>query len=294
MHMPVSSNSAPELDFFFVGYLDILGQEELLKRFPKKPPLVAHDIQTINELFPRTFGAVRALRQGFQTYFEGYDSPAPEDVLKRIDPTRRIEYLHLRKRRIELQTISDSLVVYVSLNHVRDIPVPLHGVWGVLVGCMGMFVQFLAKGLVFRSAFEVGLGEELWSRGLYGPVIQSVYELERMVAKHPRLLVGEVVIDYLKNMCHDTERGVASDLTRDAAERCKKFLVRDEDGQMMLDYLGVHFRESLPSHIILPVSEAYEFVKSQIVKFDAEGNPDWADRYRMVERYFAKNADRWK
>jgi hypothetical protein len=128
------------------------------------------------------------------------------------------------------QSFSDLTVIAIPLltpANVQFHPGLLEFQLGGLVGAQSKLIR---NGILLRGAVVVGSIVKSYKQ-LFGPAMIKAYDIERAVAKFPRIVVDDSVM-------RETKRNPL--LLRDPSAHPRgitTFLRRDEDGQMFIDYL---------------------------------------------------------
>jgi hypothetical protein len=150
---------------------------------------------------------------------------------------------------------------------------------------MGMLVQ-LAKGRPIRGGLDVGVGAVVDGE-LFGAGLVKAYNNESERAKHPRVVAGKDLIQYLDAKSHDPGTDFKAQFERGMAHQVRDFLIEDfEDGEWVLDYAGPKMRETMlnPETSQMLVA-ARAFAHNSRLEFQARGNQKLFERYSKVLRY---------
>ncbi len=115
------------------------------------------------------------------------------------------------------------------------------------------------EGLLLRGALTLGMLERSYGV-LFGPGIISAYELERDQAQFPRIIVEPSLIEALKTTPLLTAHTYEEEMTY-----ISKFIKRDDDGIIFIDYLGSMQEEAEDFLGALRIHK--EFVEGNIAKF---------------------------
>ena len=191
----------------------------------------------------------RALRRTFDTMLQA-DSPWPAAAF------------------------SDSIVVAAPLDTADSVdPAEETAIGGLLTQAAYLQLGLLSEGLVARGGLAVG--ELHLSDGLlFGPALVWAYELESKVAVNPRVVVAADLEPYIARALD-----YYADPKMDAPQNFE--LLRDADGRLFVDYLGLLFDE-----IDDPVSgllEHRDLVLSALE--DTRAQPGVFSKYRWMADY---------
>jgi len=133
---------------------------------------------------------------------------------------------------------------------------------------------------------------------IYGPVLNSAYNLESQKAQYPRILIGDGVMDFLKTRAKVEGSSFHAKYCRDMATRCLNMVIPDQDGLLMLHYLGEGFREivhspsykksaKVPDVYKSTIDEAFNFVKTEYRRRVENRDTKLALRYSRLLNYFS-------
>ena len=95
---------------------------------------------------------------------------------------------------------------------------------------------------------------------IYGPALSRAYALESKIANYPRVVVGEELIKYLnliRTLNKNSGLSANDRVNALAAEKSIELLTEDDDGYIIVDYLGSYIRNVFPKEI---VGKAYDFI----------------------------------
>jgi len=166
----------------------------------------------------------------------------------------------------------------------------MNSIYGILMASAGMFILSLAAKHAIRGGIEIDGGIKLAPESIeiYGPALFKAVTLEGHVAKHPRIVIGPGMLDFLTAVTAGTSTERTAIYARQIAGLCREMIVKDSDGHFILDYLGklilATFSRALPrNEVLIP---AKRFVESELARWEAENNLERAERYRKVLAYF--------
>ena len=101
-----------------------------------------------------------------------------------------------------------------------------------------MHLFSLAAHHPLRAGLDVGVGTRLSTGEVYGSALERAYFLESNLAKYPRILVGDGLLEYLDWVSAQAPRSDFGQLAVLTAQKCRRFVCEDNDGRSMLDFLG--------------------------------------------------------
>lgn len=139
--------------------------------------------------------------------------------------------------------MSNYLMVYVNnLDHCVA-----HYFYAWLVQLKELLRHCSTKGVFVRGSFDYGIGWELESEILYGPVIQNAAELEESKAFYPRIIISESL-----------EKELKMGVSKEDDYLWSEYIRRDEDNIWIFDYLEIGKEELESKQVILSkIKEGY-------------------------------------
>ena len=276
---------------YFVAFVDLLGQREQLKKLDALPsdeggPEYDEFVQIVKD----TIGAVDDLQQSANVFFSSFTKDNENSILNKLPNCS-----HINKTEIKFQHFSDGLVIYVPLRTDNDYS-PSKSIYGALVACGGICLLGLAKKRPVRIGISIGVAAELRDNELYGKAVADAYEMESIVAKYPRAVVSDNVIDYLRGYANQTcnKNDIPSLVTKELARYCLDMLVSDFDGYAIINYLGKFYKDNISVVSNESVFElAYDFIKHELERHQKSKNTKLAFRYSMLLGYFHEHYDQY-
>jgi hypothetical protein len=149
------------LAYYFVAFVDLLGQSDQLSRL-KSIPSADEEKEATIAIMKETGGVVRNVRNSFKEYFETSKEMSP-GALENVPSERREEFKKIRDLKVFQTGFSDSFVVAVPLQVEGGTdPVGLaraaNDVWNALMGLAGLSLVALSQGIA--CALELMLDSE--------------------------------------------------------------------------------------------------------------------------------------
>ncbi len=283
---------------YVVAFVDVLGQK---KEFD------GIDVLTTNSMGPdfekkllaahnSTVGFLAIFRKWFDDYFRAFIAIGKS--FDKIPPEKKEMYLEMIQCPLEHQYFSDSMLAFTSLEMKKYNLPAMNALFGIMASCGTMLLLSFAAKKVFRAGIDLGIGTKMEDGQLYGPALFKAYHLERDVAKYPRIVVGQTVIDYLmalaqKNSPDPNQPPEDLELCKKAADRCLSVIGKDDDGQFILDYLGNPFRsfeEQAPQKKEYDdlYEKAFLFICAEREKWKNLKDDTLAVRYERLYNYFKR------
>ena len=200
---------------------------------------------------------------------------------------RRRQLAEYRETSLNTAHFSDTLIFHSPLQNE-------HGYWQVanvaamISTCGVLMLTALASKTVFRGAIEVGMLSRFPTGDPYGPALAKAHFLEANVAKYPRIIIGPGLISYLHAMLINPDTGWSAQANRAIADLCQKWLVKDADDWLIVDYLSVEFAPDAATGMLARnvQRQALAFVQSEHDRFVKEGNDKLVERYERLLAYF--------
>ena len=238
----------------------------------------------------RTVGVIGRLHSQFEQFYTALTSRATGF---RIPEEQRQEFTNLQATNLSFQRFSDGLVVYISIAQDAEHS-PINGVYGLIAASGSLCFLGLAQKTPLRAGLDIAWGVELNEGELYGCVVGRAYELESEIAKGPRVVLGDEVIRYLDANSQLPGEAVNERYGREMASVCRQMITQDEDGQYIVDFLGLGFKKYIANNIESSFyAEALTYVEEQIEHWSNQGNDKLTQRYLSLKRYFEKNKKNW-
>ncbi|MBI3585490.1 MAG: hypothetical protein HY096_16265 [Nitrospinae bacterium] len=292
---------------YLVAFFDILGQKDKMSRIAL-PPLEndADKNEKFKQEIFQVFKNVVTFRKFIVDSIKAFIQSGIED---NAIPDQAREFIRkLREHPIKYHSFADSTIIHVRL---KDAEMQYAGraIYGVLCAAAVTFNAYLAEGIPIRGGIDIGFAMNIGPDEIYGPALASAYHLESKVAIYPRIVVGNTLVSYLKELSDsipetDIEKG-----NRLLANKSLALMTTDDDGNMIVDHIGDYIRnilQKIPDNADV-VSKACRFASSENEKYriarnEAEsiGNVEvvkrcalLAGRYELLTKYFKKHLPSW-
>lgn len=283
---------------YVVALVDVLNQRQRLQEWDPFPDSEAAK-KKLGKALAETLGAVEEVRSVFQRFAECYVprffSPLFQTKMKEYTAK---EWSLLQERcliAIHCQCFSDTTLLYSPVC-TSTTPTTVLGVEALLSASAMAMIFALGHGIAIRGAIECGTGSDFFPNEVYGPVLHRVYQLEQEVAKHPRIVVGNGVIDFLERWKSDSSIDLGEGFNRQRAHVCETAIIKDSDNVPMVHYLGDRIREVAckDDGWRVYVEQAYQFVLDEYQRFSLDDRDEkLAKRYAEVVHYFETWISRW-
>ena len=289
---------------YAVAFIDVLGQKGLFSNFDVTS-LKNNDPRLI-EIHKQTALFVERLRSWFEDFFKA--AMEETKLTSQVPEAKREQFKEMVKSEIKTYIFSDSILAFTPLQAEKYHSTAIGSVYGILMACGAMMVLSLSVKKSFRAAIEVGIGTDLSSGEVYGPVSYKVYELENKIAQYPRIVIGDELCNYLSSLSKEIRQFPEQQeedikLCKILADECLKMIIRDLDGQPILDYLGDTFKNCLGGGFHHPdgaISEeellgrAFKFIEEEYDKRKKMQDRKLALRYYLLYNYFKARIQRQK
>ena len=275
---------------YVIGVFDILGQSRKLLQPIHFPPGSSERQQIVDNLRD-TAGAVLRLRELFEQQF---DALAECEVAERVASQSHQAKGRTATRATEVSKIvswgiSDAYVVAVPLAAASQ-PSALTNVYLSLGAAAQVWLASLASGTPIRGGVELGTAVTMGENEVYGQALAAAYRIESRVAQGPRIVIGERLIRFLRDVrIHSGPPGIA-----DRATQCFSLLREDVDNEMAIDGLGdVMANVGDPSLRRKVFARAHAYVRGQLTSHLQVGDADLVSRYEALLAYFDDRAPVW-
>jgi hypothetical protein len=278
-----------------VTCIDVLGQREKLKNFPR---LIHGGVQPelLVTALKDTYGRVNRVRQLLETYFAA-GNPAPERYpwFSTLSEEQRRDFKRLASYTMNVRHFSDMIVSFSLLCNEDDQP-SLAPVVQMLGSCAMSMLFSLAEGIAVRGGVDIGAAAVWPDFGIYGSAYYSAYDLESRVAKYPRIIVGEELFKYLQSWQQTTDEDPLSKYNSQLATTCFTMIREDLDGRQIVDFLnrktwaafGVTEEERLQA-LLQERDRGFKFILQEHDRFrkGPERDSELAFRYALLASYYA-------
>lgn len=276
----------PVLCHYAAAFVDLLGQRAQLRGCGLLPDSF-EDFRPIVRATVATVKWLHSVIADFHSALIDTTSTIP------VAAKHELEIKKLRTTDLKYQRFSDGLLLYVSLMGDPK-PQIVNGLYGLVASCGSLSLLGLTRQTPIRGGIDVAWGMELNDAELYGCVVAKSYELESEIAKYPRVVVGEHVLNCLTLWSKLSGDEVNTQYTREMSQVCLSMLARDADGLTIVDYLGPGFKKYIAGTLDQSAYyDAYSYVKSQLDRWNRENDEKLYARYVDLERYFLRSRDTW-
>lgn len=224
-----------------------------------------------------TYGRVMDFRRMFTSQFRYQQSAARAAIEREVPSTLRAKARRLLQSTVQTSSFSDTVIAYSGVRIVDGLASPSPA-WRVLGASAFMQLAFLAGGVPFRGGVEYGSAIRSKDVGLYGPALGAAHHLECRIAKFPRVVVGQKIIEKLVVQRDRASEDIHAKVARQVARDCLSVVTKWVDGIWMLDVVKyVEFwNQSDPEFgkVLQPLLDAARsFAKSERLKWRKMGHP---------------------
>jgi hypothetical protein len=281
---------------YLVAFLDILGQKDRLRKI-KALPQNEQEHESFVKLVKQTHGTVVNFRKSFLGFFDSMYKPRPTPPCLTTEQMEK--YKEIKRRAEELKptviSFSDSIIVYVPLSDDEEV-VQVDGILSTMLAISGSFLLSISSGYIFRGGFEIGLGCRITANEIYGPALVKAYDLESKVAKYPRIVAGNELVDFLHMEVRNKERDVQSEVNKVMAQKCLNLLMEDADGRYALDYLGQEYRDMTKGKALFPdlYGKASSFLEKSFLEIKENRDSNLFLQYLWLADYFENRLPLWQ
>jgi len=276
-----------------VCVLDLLGQKERLAKWAAiEGPDAVSQLPAIRQ----TVGAVLVFREMFQDLFEAFEKPTSiTPLVERLSAEKQSIFAKHKACSLGTQQFSDTFVFYAP-TAIGNEEVSATGLYRILAACcMTLGFAFAAK-VPVRGGVSVGMGVELAENNFYGPALAEAHQIESKVAQWPRVVMAHSAINFIKCLIGRKCTDDFALITREMARVCGSLICAGRDELLMVDWLGKGFRRIVNAATLgqrMPVDRAYDFVRTERKRFQADGNRKLATRYESLRDYIESRLGLW-
>lgn len=277
--------------YYLTVFIDLLGQKDSLKKLERVSDKKIDEKEFI-ESIKNSVGKVSLFRKLFDEYFIGAKSHVVNKDL--VAPIHQEDFIASQKLDIIFNGFSDSFIISVPLMNNDENCTAMNGIFAAFGAICGLGLCLLSVGVPCRAGLDVGLGTQINDREIYGLSLERAYYLENCLAEYPRYLIGEELVNYLVSIENQKPTTPFGLIAKNLASECKKMIIRDTDGRLMLDFMGNVIRETNMDSIDKEtVLKARDFITSMYQKYIDENNYKLSSRYYRLIAYFNSRKQIW-
>jgi hypothetical protein len=283
---PLPFATDAKFQFYVVAFVDLLNQSDKLVKLEVEARRSLESAETLRLVDETILTTLRVRRMIIDTF----------ERLGRFSHPGQVEpdFKGMTELRLPIFTygFGDSFVLATPIDEDARWPDQIAAVHAVLVTAGALVLEGLASGHAVRGAVDCGHGLKLSSDEILGPVVASAYHLERK-AGHPRIVIGEGLLEFLdsfRDRSADTpELALAQSFVRLCRQRC----FRDNDGRVVVDYLGEELVALERESLCAMARRAYPFVQSETRRFSDAGDAKHQAMFERVGEYFDSRRQAW-
>ena len=205
--------------YCLVAFLDLVGQRDALRKL-LAIPTTSKEGQEFIETARQSLGKVLMLRKDFDGFFKaaaGGEVPGLDD----LSSDGRKAILAPVQPECHVLGISDSVVITVPLGGDDEHCTAMYGVELTILSICGLALLEFSKGLISRRA-RCRDSDHNWStRGLRA-ALSKAYQLETEVAEYPRFVVGNGLLDFIREVEDLVPKTPYGEVARWYAGSCKR------------------------------------------------------------------------
>lgn len=287
------NRSQPKAGWYVIAIFDLLGQQDNLRRLTKLPdPNNSVEIGKFNKIIKDLYAPYYTIRKLFTDAVDAFQTGGLD--ISTLSADQQMLLKKIRSTPISIRHFSDSTIINIPLDRDSS-PCPCRAIYGVLVAAAQTMIACLAKKMPIRGGIDVGIAINFDANEIYGPALARAHVLESKIAQYPRIVIGETLYHYLQTTKSISAVDAESDANSKMALTASELLVADDDGQLILDYLGTHFRDRLheSSGQRVIIHEAYKFIIEQSDKYQKDRNSKLGFRYTLIRNYFENRLPLW-
>lgn len=269
---------------YFVLFLDFLGQKDAFKAVSEDDlgKEVDGNLAIVSDAVRRAIGGAKLLHEAIKC---NSDSLFVQLKSRGINPFSQAPakwfQFEMSRSNFGVQQFSDGTMIYFELND--DLVPVVMPTW--MFALCRLFLRCVYEGALPRGGMTIGEGIETEEGCLYGPVVDRVEYIERVVAQYPRIVISDDLADYMVR--HSVEEIVPNPTS---------MVEVDSDGSYILNYLSREFLEcpihgSKKDDCWRYVRYFHWVVRNELAKFRDSGDGKLFLRYRMWDAYSFNHED---
>lgn len=246
----VAAQASPEISYWMVAFLDLLGYREVLRDLDVLPlPEDEEGQNRMRKALGRATRLRRRLHGSFGQFLVGEQSTEKE-FLDGIPLQLQEKAKSLRATRLVHSPGPDHYILAASLAPSPS-NFPARAVYSAIMATASGMLMHLAIGsdnpsdtLPLRGGIDIAAGAALQPENfLYSPALTRAYDLESKFAKYPRVLIGDRVQEFLEMVSTNPGEDIDSRHAREVAAEVRKMFFVDNDGRLALDFYGPVVRD---------------------------------------------------
>lgn len=297
-------NTVPEKELLFrnhiLVFIDLLGQK---KRLCSLEGVIYNDPverDRVLQVLRETVGTIWEVRDSFKGFFEQFMNHEST-----LSPPKGMEEYFSKMRlksKINFQNFSDSVIIWspVQFDNEFNYCECLNSIRAILTSIAMITPTFLVGKHPYRGGVDIEGGIVINKEGneLYGPVLNRAYVLESTVAKYPRVVVGKGVIELLDDLdARSYKDKFLERYCKYVVKQCREWIVLDEDGQLMIHFLGEAARDlsrrlsSQEDYFNATIKPINDFISEQLIVFSKD--EEIYSRYIRLQNYYNKYLHLW-
>jgi len=291
---------------YIVCYLDFLGtREKLLSNMDyhcsEVTPEQQMNIDHFSELISNSLKILDYAQDLFANpSYELIEKFCPGSVQKSLTENDKKEVLRrVQKVKYSIQSFSDSLLIYIPYDNSNNFEY-MDSFYFLFSLYSTLHLSMIDQGILFRGALTIGTAWEIRSNYLFGPAVHEAYLLESTVAKHPRIVLSQSLIQLIEKMKQDARNNkqVIDESFLSTA------IMSDYDGVSVLNYLSVRNFDLLRNlmdvkDFIDKIVKSFDSIKKNYISYSAHKKnvsiekfsheAEHARRYYAILLFFKRN-----
>ena len=283
---------------YVVTFVDLLGQKAA---FEQSPTILTPDVDrnSLTQTLRRTLGKVQTVHSLFKSFHGSHQQSEPPWLQGR-SPEEKLKYKEIKGSPVYSQYFSDSIIFYASLINSEG-QINLRSIAEMLSAITICMRISFANGIFFRGGIEIGWATVDPKIGIYGSVLNEAYKLENKIAQYPRIIVGDELLKFIKLHNQIEDNNVVHRFNTEIAHRCISLLCEDNDGRIIVDFLGNGIQnflspDRIAGHQYLQkfhesIKNGFKHVTNECERFKKKKNTKLAFRYQLLMDYYSQRLD---
>lgn len=221
---------------YVVGFFDLLGTRDRLANLDaawRRRLQEGENASVAAAMLDSAKGVaqpITLLRRHFRSFFQGFLRTAVREPLQlaaQSSETKRA-FRSVSRPTLAVTAFSDSMIVHLPLKDPSSDWIQFRAILCLLHAAGATSSVLSQHGLLLRAGIALGCGVELYKGEIYGPVLADAYAIESSLAKAPRVVVNQELLDLLTEASGQAGTDFRTAYQRSMAESAKRLLSTED------------------------------------------------------------------
>lgn len=288
----MSNEPSVHVGYYAVCIVDLLGQQSELAAWSKLPQHGQLTPELLSAI-QKTAGRVQLFKKNFVNLFQQFAAISlTAEQQQLLEAKRPGLFKRFKTWPLRTQQFSDTFVFYCPMTNEQG-DTSIQAIYRMLAACGIAVFGSLADKVALRGAICIGTGMELEVGNFYGPALASAHHLESKVAKYPRVIVSDEVVNFLKQQSGFSDDPDIDALLQIMARTSEMMVYQDDDSRHIVDFLGPAMRHFSDGKAVAAAESVRQFVTDESTRF-AGIDEELANRYQRLKRYVEARMPLWR